>query len=290
MDFDDEYMAGIGASDVSMTRILAGWDDGGDDAITMIEGSAESAKLELRGDFVSLCFKLKLPQKACIFLRRFMKDEYVAISGTAHVVFAFVPYGSGCVNQSQEPDVEVVHEPLDMSLLHEVRKFTIKHATTTFDWIVLTAGMLMFGDRSETVEGLDVKMSTMYYGRYGISHPKVIFLFVSCRDLMAQAMSEHAPLASFMHIDPGFVRTNLLDNSAWYIRLPMKALSAVLADSPEHCAEIMMVALAADGFAGGWKLLDKRAKELPKTKFHTGELKDAVWEHTLQTIDGVLKQ
>ncbi|RLN92378.1 hypothetical protein BBJ28_00023202, partial [Nothophytophthora sp. Chile5] len=153
--------------------------------------------------------------------------------------------------KAKNPDVEVVHESLDMSLLHEVRKFTIKHATTTFDWIVLTAGVLMFGDRSETVEGLD-----------------------------------HAALASFMHIDPGFVRTNLLDNSAWYIRLPMKALSAVLADSPEHCGQIMVMALTADEFAGGWKLLDKRAKELPKTTFHTDELKDAVSLRSSSSMTG----
>ncbi|RLN88690.1 hypothetical protein BBJ28_00008500 [Nothophytophthora sp. Chile5] len=109
-------------------------------------------------------------------------------------------------------------------------------------------------------------------------------------DLMAQSLSEHAPLASFMHIDPGFVRTAYFDNAAWYMRLPMKAIAAVLADSPEKVAQVILKTLTAEEYAVGWKLLDKRAEEVPKTKFHTEELKDAVWEHTLQTIDNVLKQ
>ncbi|RLN32217.1 hypothetical protein BBJ28_00005191 [Nothophytophthora sp. Chile5] len=221
--------------------------------------------------------------------------------------------------KAKNPDVEVVHERLDMSLLLEVRKFTLKHATTNFDWVVLAAGMMFFSERVVTAEGLDNKMSTMYYARlnrpgvrvlcvlaagqanvapvmddlgvkrsYSTSrcaHATVLYL-----DLMAQSLSEHAPLASFMHIDPGFVRTAYFDNAAWYMRLPMKAIAAVLADSPEKVAQVILKTLTAEEYAVGWKLLDKRAEEVPKTKFHTEELKDAVWEHTLQTIDNVLKQ
>ncbi|KAG2523371.1 hypothetical protein JM18_005023 [Phytophthora kernoviae] len=233
--------------------------------------------------------------------------------------------------KAKNPDVEVVYERLDMSLLHDVRGFTTKHADTKFDWIVLTAGMLFFCERADTSEGLDTKLVTMYYARFllvhdllanlnrpgvrvlwvlaagqanvapdlddlglkrsysmnGVAHATVLYL-----DLMAQSMSEHAPKATFMHIEPGFVNTNLMDNESswWWVRWPMKLAALLLAESPEKNAKGLMQSLTKSEYASGWKLLNKRAEELPKTKFHTDELKDVVWDHTLQTIDDVLKQ
>ncbi|GMF35897.1 unnamed protein product [Phytophthora fragariaefolia] len=68
------------------------------------------------------------------------------------------------------PNVEVVHEKLDVSLMHEVRKSTTKHADTQFDWIVMSPGIMTINDRTETTEGLDVKMATHYYGRFMLIH------------------------------------------------------------------------------------------------------------------------
>jgi len=67
--------------------------------------------------------------------------------------------------QAENPGLEVVYERLDVSLLHEVREFTRRHQDSKFDWIVMTAGILSLNGRTETKEGLDVKMSTHYYGR-----------------------------------------------------------------------------------------------------------------------------
>ncbi|OWY91644.1 hypothetical protein PHMEG_00039690 [Phytophthora megakarya] len=231
--------------------------------------------------------------------------------------------------KEHNPNVEVVHERLDMSSLHDVRQFTTKHANTKFDWILLTAGMLFFKERKQTDEGLDDKLATMYYARFmlvhdllstlnrpgvrvlcvlaagqaniapnledlalknsysmnGVAHATVLYL-----DLMMQAMSEHAPNATFMHIEPGFVNTNLNENTWWYIRLPMKLASFLLAESPDKNARGLMQAFTKEEYTSGWKLLNKRAEEVPKTKFHTDELKEIVWKHTLQIIDDVLKQ
>lgn len=52
----------------------------------------------------------------------------------------------------------------------------------------------------------------------------------------------------------------------------------------------MVSALLDDNYATGWKLLDQNAKEVAKTKFHTEELKDTVWSHTIKTIDDIMKQ
>ncbi|RLN32206.1 hypothetical protein BBJ28_00005189 [Nothophytophthora sp. Chile5] len=145
--------------------------------------------------------------------------------------------------KARNPDADVVFERLDLSLMHEVRKFTTKHAATNFDWIVLTAGFLHLNGRTETVEGLDDMMGAVYYGRF-----------------------------------------------PWYIRLPVNAMSALFATTIETCGERMTLALTKDEFATGWKLLNERAEEVPKTKFHTDELKDLVWDHTIQTIDDALKK
>ncbi|KAG2849298.1 hypothetical protein PC129_g272 [Phytophthora cactorum] len=149
--------------------------------------------------------------------------------------------------QADNPNLEVVHEKLDVSLMHEVRKFTTKHADTQFDWIVMSPGIMTLNGRTETSEGLDVKMATHYYGRFMLIRdllgrlicPGVRVLNVlgggqggyvdvddlylkrtySLRrcaqatmqysDLMAQSFSERAPKASFLHASPGFVSTTM---------------------------------------------------------------------------------
>lgn len=110
------------------------------------------------------------------------------------------------------------------------------------------------------------------------------------RDLMAQALSEHAPNASFMHAAPGIVNTNLGKHLPWYLSAPLQGIVAVFGRSPETCGKYMVSAFLNDDYATGWKLLDQNAKEVSKTKYHTEELKDTVWKHTLKTIDDIVKE
>lgn len=67
--------------------------------------------------------------------------------------------------KARNPSVDVVHERLDASSLRDVRRFTEQHKDTKFDWIVLSPGLMNMNGRTETPEGLDVKMATHYYGR-----------------------------------------------------------------------------------------------------------------------------
>ncbi|GMF14742.1 unnamed protein product [Phytophthora lilii] len=126
---------------------------------------------------------------------------------------------------------------------------------------------------------------TQSYSMNGIAHPTVLYL-----DLMTQALSQHAPNATFMHIEPGFVNTNLTESTWWYIRLPMKLAAFLFTGSPEQNAKSLMQAFTKEEYSSGWKLLNKRAEEVPNTKFHTEDLKEVVWKHTLQIIEAVLKQ
>ncbi|OWY96802.1 NAD(P)-binding domain-containing hypothetical protein [Phytophthora megakarya] len=211
--------------------------------------------------------------------------------------------------------------------MHEVRKFTTKHEKTQFDWIVMSPGIMTLNGRTETSEGLDVKMSTHYYGRFMLVHdllksldrPGVRVLNIlgaghggqvdlndldlkhtysgkrcadattQYSDLMAQALSEHAPHATFMHASPGFVKTGLSKDLPWFLRVPANGFATMFGRSPEVCGTFMVSALLNDDYANGWKLLDQNAKEVTKTKYHTDEAMDAVWNHTLKTIDDIMK-
>ncbi|RLN88691.1 hypothetical protein BBJ28_00008501 [Nothophytophthora sp. Chile5] len=231
------------------------------------------------------------------------------------------------------PDVDVVHERLDVSLLHEVREFTTKHATTDFDWIVLTAGVMT--GHKETSEGLELGMATAYYGRFMLVHDllprlnrpgfRFLTVFHAGQATWAPSLDDlglkrsftplhcanacklywyvtsmcyvacgllliHAPQAAFLHINPGFVNTTLFDGLPWFLRWPASIMKAMFAMSPEQCATEMVAALTSDEYAVGWELLDEHAKVFPKTKFHSEEFKDAVWKHSVQTIDGILQQ
>uniref|UniRef100_H3GMP0 Uncharacterized protein n=1 Tax=Phytophthora ramorum TaxID=164328 RepID=H3GMP0_PHYRM len=219
----------------------------------------------------------------------------------------------------ENPNVEVVHEKLDVSLMHEVRKFTTKHAETKFDWIVMSPGIMTLNGRTETSEGLDVKMATHYYGRFmlvhdllkGLNRPGVRVLNIlsageggkiDVNDLdlkhtysgsnCAAATTQYSPSlsASFMHASPGFVNTGLAKQPPGYLRVPFKGLAALFARTPETCGKYMVSALLNDDYAKGWKLLNQNAVVMSKTKYHTEELKDIVWKHTLQTIEDVMKQ
>jgi NAD(P)-dependent dehydrogenase (short-subunit alcohol dehydrogenase family) len=71
--------------------------------------------------------------------------------------------------KTRNPSVDVTHVKLDVSNLHDVRKFTNAHKKAAFDWIVMSPGILSLSGRTETPEGLDVKMATHYYGRYSFA-------------------------------------------------------------------------------------------------------------------------
>ncbi|KAH7479516.1 hypothetical protein KRP22_010447 [Phytophthora ramorum] len=230
--------------------------------------------------------------------------------------------------KERNPDVKVTHVKLDVSNLHEVRQFTSKHKEASFDWIIMSPGILSFSGRIETSEGLDIKMATHYYGRFMIVNDllptlnrtgvrvlnilaaatggkpdvndlglKKTFTIKRCADftttysdLMAQAFSEKAPLASFMHATPGVVATSLANNLPWYARLPAKAISALIARSPEECAKSMMLALTKDEFSSSWHLVSKDGQALQPTKFQTEDMKEIVWNHSVSTIENVLEQ
>lgn len=225
-------------------------------------------------------------------------------------------------------NIDVTHEKLDVSSLNDVRKFTEKHKDTGFDWIVMSPGILSLNGRTETPEGLDVKMATHYYGRFMIIYDllptlnregvRVLNILaattggkidvddldlkktysikrcadftVTYSDLMAQAFSEKAPLASFMHATPGVVATSLSDNLPWYARIPAKCLTPLIARSPEDCAKSMVSALTKDEFSSGWHLVGKNGEALQSTKFQTDEMKDIVWKHSVGIVDRVVQE
>ncbi|KAH7473988.1 NmrA-like family domain-containing oxidoreductase notO [Phytophthora ramorum] len=205
----------------------------------------------------------------------------------------------------ENPNVEVVHEKLDVSLMHEVRKFTTKHAETKFDWIVMSPGIMTLNGRTETSEGLDVKMATHYYGRFmlvhdllkGLNRPGVRVLNilsageggkidVNDLDLKHTYSGSNCAAATTQYSD---LMTQAFSERLLHARVTW-GLAALFARTPETCGKYMVSALLNDDYAKGWKLLNQNAVVMSKTKYHTEELKDIVWKHTLQTIEDVMKQ
>lgn len=107
---------------------------------------------------------------------------------------------------------------------------------------------------------------------------------------MAQAFSEKAPLATFMHATPGAVNTQIADGLPWYVRLPTKAIMPLIARSPETCGKAMTSALTNEAYSSGWRLLSKDAEVIQPTKFQTEELKEIVWHHSVEMVDRVMQQ
>jgi hypothetical protein len=51
----------------------------------------------------------------------------------------------------------------------------------------------------------------------------------------------------------------------------------------------MVSAFTNPEYSSGWRLLGPDAEVIPKTKYHTDEMKTKVWEHTTKTIEDIMK-
>lgn len=83
-----------------------------------------------------------------------------------------------------------------------------------------------------------------------------------------------------MHAFPGIVATALAKGLPWYLRAPTSALMKIAAKSPQDCGESLLYSLTNPDCKVGCWLLNEHADLISKTKYHTGENRIAVWEHS----------
>jgi len=216
----------------------------------------------------------------------------------------------------------------DGSLLSNVASFSKEFASShpRLDYLVVTQGIATTQGRTETPEGLDVKMSLHYYARMafiqtllplmtgddprvltvlsaGVHKPfpgyktdpdlKTTYSLVNAanaagfyNDLGVESLALEHPTVSFIHAAPGTVNTN------WGTELPLLFRGLVRLIQPlfrsiDDCGEYMSCALLDPEYKGGWSLMGDHGQKVAPTPLQA-EAREFVWTHTQDVLKGLL--
>ena len=108
----------------------------------------------------------------------------------------------------------------------------------------------------------------------------------SFTDLVIQhfaAQSENSNV-TFTHALPGLVRTPILENLPYWVRIPAKCAIAVgLGFTPGDCAELMVHGML--GTDQGWRCVDSKGESVKRKNAADESMIDKVWQHTSQIIN-----
>mmetsp|Transcript_53107 Transcript_53107/g.99508 ORF Transcript_53107/g.99508 Transcript_53107/m.99508 type:complete len:294 (-) Transcript_53107:27-908(-) len=213
----------------------------------------------------------------------------------------------------------------DASLLRNTRqladKFEKDHAR--LDYLVMTHCIATIQGRTETSEGLDVKLALHYYSRMALIQHFLPYLTASSgRVLTVLSAGVHAPYTgyasdvalkqsyslknaadaagfytdvglsmyaeenpevSFIHTCPGFVASSWGTEMPTLLRVPIRLLQSLFGKSSEDCAEFMCAPLFDTDLGPGFHLRGEFA-ELASVADTTEEAKPLVWKHTQEVL------
>lgn len=105
-------------------------------------------------------------------------------------------------------------------------------------------------------------------------------------DFAVEDFAAQHPDMAFIHAYPGIVRTPLLNNFHWSIRL-LSPIVNLISVSPAECAQWMLYTLLDPQFSKGAFYRNNHADDVGANKHSTPELRKLVWEHTLARTSGV---
>ncbi|KAG7451053.1 uncharacterized protein BT62DRAFT_916152 [Guyanagaster necrorhizus] len=221
--------------------------------------------------------------------------------------------------------VKPIHEfvPCDASLMSNVASATEevkKHlGEKKVDFLVLTTGYLTISGREETKEGMDKKMAVTYYAKWKFvkdlmgslkeGGSKVVSVMspgnggrIDVNDLDmkelfcrksgapdADGFAQRYTLHSFIHANPGAVRTNYVyasPSAVFRYTAPLiMGLAYPFAISPEDCAEYMWHGTLQK--AAGVFRVGSRGEDLGKKRyFGNEEQREKLWNHTAAMVEG----
>eukprot|EP00128_Syssomonas_multiformis_P011048 Colp12_sorted_trinity150504_noHs@12017 len=109
-------------------------------------------------------------------------------------------------------------------------------------------------------------------------------------DLMVDEFSRRHPSITFMHPYPGIVKTNISNGLPTVLNWLSKGLMHVIAVSAETCGEYMTYGLLSDKYKKGFWLLNDTGDSVDKVKQHTDEMRQKVWDHTVQLTEEALSR
>ncbi|CAE6428542.1 unnamed protein product [Rhizoctonia solani] len=99
-------------------------------------------------------------------------------------------------------------------------------------------------------------------------------------DYMVEDFAAQHPDMAFIHAFPGIVRTPMLTDFHWSMKL-LTPLIHLISVSPAECAQWMLYTLLDPKFAKGSFFLNNHAEDVGANKYSTPALRKLVWEHTL---------
>ncbi|KAI5449445.1 hypothetical protein NCC49_004666 [Naganishia albida] len=147
--------------------------------------------------------------------------------------------------------------------------------------------------RASGIKWDDMDLSTP--GNYGIAKAAqhcLAFTDIQLQDF-AQSAHQAGGNQSFIHAYPGFVSTEIANTHRvpWYARLGAKAISPLLAISPDTCAERLIGAMAEcsardlDGEGKGIWNVDEKGRVLEGKHRADEETLEKVRQHTWHAVD-----
>ena len=108
---------------------------------------------------------------------------------------------------------------------------------------------------------------------------------------MLQSFAEQEPGISFIHANPGGVRTSLLERAHWTMRLLNPLLITLLYPvtvSPEQCGEYMLYSLLQSG--EGVQRRSSRGDDIGRSPLYDDEeRRRRLWEHTEEEVRNALQ-
>ncbi|KAG8697116.1 hypothetical protein FRC09_008062 [Ceratobasidium sp. 395] len=104
-------------------------------------------------------------------------------------------------------------------------------------------------------------------------------------DYMCESFAAQHPDMAFIHAFPGIVRTPMLTDFHWSIKLLLPVLRP-FSVSPAECAQWMLYTLLDPQFSKGAFFRNSNADDAGPNKYSTPELRKLVWEHTLKRTSG----
>lgn len=104
-------------------------------------------------------------------------------------------------------------------------------------------------------------------------------------DYMVEEFAAQHPDMAFIHAYPGIVRTPMLTDFHWSLKL-LKPLIHLMSVSPAECAQWMLYTLLDPQFSKGGFFRNNHAEDVGPNKYSTPELRKLVWEHTLKRTSG----
>jgi len=104
-------------------------------------------------------------------------------------------------------------------------------------------------------------------------------------DYMCEEFAAQHPDMAFIHAYPGVVRTPLLLNFHWSIRL-LSPIVNLISVTPAECAQWMLYTLLDPQFSKGAFFRNNHAEDVGANKHSTSALRQLVWEHTVKRTNG----